>query len=96
MAPTPPMIAAQLKSDQALAAAAPLAPEPVAVTQNPIAPTPNADDTRSIAPPAESGNVIDIQKRLQEKSQVEFFEEQLKLAEEQRPKLIVPRRTRRF
>lgn len=96
MAPAMPTIAAPLQSDQVLPAAATLAPEPVAVTPSPIAPTPSADDTRSIAPPAESGNVIDLQKRLQEKSQVEFFEEQLKLAEEQRPKLIVPRRTRRF
>ncbi len=91
-----PEVTTPLKSDQGLTAASTLTPEPVTVSQNPIVSITGVDNSQSIASPTESSNVIDMQKRLQEKSQVEFFEEQLKLAEEQRPKLIVPRRTKRF
>ncbi|MBW4472724.1 MAG: Mu transposase C-terminal domain-containing protein [Stenomitos rutilans HA7619-LM2] len=96
-ASTTQTIAAELKSEQPLAAVA-STPTPEAVPVDPkatVQPT-DADGTRSLTQPAKARNVIDMQQRLQEKNQVEFFEQQLKLAEEQRPKLIVPRRTRRF
>lgn len=94
-APTTQTIAAKSKSKQTLAAASNPAPESVASTQSATAQTTSTEDTQLIAKPSEPGNVIDLQKRLQEKNQVEFFEQQLQLAEQERPKLIVPRRARR-
>ena len=95
-ASTTQTIVAELKSEQPLAVASNLVPEPLPVTPKATVQTTGADGTRLLTQPGASRNVIDMQQRLQEKNQVEFFEQQLKLAEEQRPKLIVPRRTRRF
>lgn len=93
-ASTTQMITVESKSEQ-LISASKLAPESVASAQSAIAQTTSPNDTRSIAKPSEPGNVIDLQKRLQEKNQVEFFEKQLQIAEQERPKLLVPRHTRR-
>lgn len=81
--------------EKVLTATSNLASESVAVTQSTTVQTTGSDETRSIAKPSEPGNVIDLQKRLQEKNQVEFFEQQLQIAEQERPKLLVPRHTRR-
>jgi hypothetical protein len=84
-----------LKPEQAIALPPSLAPELVSATQSTTAQATSADNTQAIAKPPEPDNVIDLQKRLQEKNQVEFFEQQLQLAEQERPKLIAPRRARR-
>jgi putative transposase len=95
-APTTQTITAESKSKQLIAASSNLALESVTAPQSATVQATSSDDTHSIAKLSEPVSVIDIQQRLQEKNQVHFFEQQLKLAEEQRPKLIVPRRTRRF